>query len=145
MLLSACVDTAPGLVVDARGGSVVVATDGALSVDLRLGVRVGRYALDGRSFITPRVDLFVADQGIAQVNLDRPVDFTGELAPGQSRELVLRGTSPAMAWPRASELCGAEVTLVAQWQAETAPANPADPAIMEFGSVSAVTTDVRCE
>jgi len=145
VLLGACVDTAPGLVVEAREGSVVVAADDALSVDLRLDVRVGRYALDGRSFITPRVDLFVAGEGVARVNLDRPVDFTGELAPGQSRELVLRGTSPAMAWPRVRELCGAEVTLVVQWQAETAPANPADPAIMEFGSVSVVTTDVRCE
>jgi hypothetical protein len=133
------------LVINAREGSVVVAADGALTVDLRLDVRVGQYALDGRSLITPRVDLFVAGDGIAQVNLDRPVGFSGELAPGESRELVLRGTSPAAAWPRARELCGVEVTLLAQWQAETAPADPADPVRMEFGSVSVVTTDVRCE
>jgi len=142
---SGCIDTAPGLVVAARSGSLVVGADGAIAVDLSLGVHVGSHALDGRSFITPRVDLFVAGEGIAQVNLDRPLDFVGELAPGESRDLVLHGSSPAMAWPRALELCGAEVTLLAQWQAETAPADPTDPATMEFGSVSVVTMDVRCE
>lgn len=144
-LTSSCIDTTPGLAVTATSGRVAVAADGALTVDLDVHVHVGKYALAGRSFVLPRVDLFAGGEGLAQVNLDRPVDFVGELATGESRDLTLHGAAPAMAWPRAAELCGAEVTMLAQWQAETAPADPAEPATMEFGSVSVVTMDVRCE
>lgn len=141
-----CIDKTPGLDVQIQSAAIDVMgsdPDAAISVALRLRVHVGTHALDGRSFILPRADLFVAGTPIAQLNLDRPAGFGGTLDQGQTETIDIVGDAPAGAFTAAA-LCGAEVEVVVMWQAETVPDDPLEPSAMEFGTAVAATTDVTC-
>jgi len=148
VLCVACVDTAPGLVVEATSASVRVtgSADGdVVGVDLVLDVRVGKHALAGDDFILPRASLFVDGAPIADVNLDRPEGFVGRLEPGESTTVSIEGESFPGAFPSArGSLCGAAIEVVVDWQAETQTDDPLDPPISQLGSAT-TTASATCD
>ena len=111
-LVVGCVDTELSLVVELQDAAVAIRDEGegdVVRTDLTLFVRVGTYALSGDTFALPRAQVFVGDTLAAQINLDRPADFRGTLAPGESTTVAITGSVPVAAWPDArAVLCGAE-------------------------------------
>ena len=144
---ASCVDTELSLDMQLRSASVTVQADDTVFVDLRADLRVGKHALSGDNFIVSRADLnLVSGEAVAQIVLDLPEGFEGRLEPGESVTLDIMGTSPVGAFPNArSLLCsGAEVQVVAMWQAEEQADDPLDPPIMSFGTAILETDDVTC-
>ncbi len=140
-LLTSCVDTELGLEVVVTSADVIVtgtAEGDALSVDLTLNVRVGTYALAGNDFIVPRAGLFADGDPVGELNLERPADFSGTLAPGESTTVRIMGSAPADAFPAArSALCeGAAIEVLVTWQADTRPDDPTDDPVREMGNAA---------
>ncbi|MAQ14816.1 MAG: hypothetical protein CMN30_08470 [Sandaracinus sp.] len=148
--LFGCIDTAPGLVVELEDAAVAIRDEGAGEVvrtDLSLFVRVGKYALAGDTFMLPRAQVFVGEELAAQVNLERPADFTGTLEPGESTTVAVTGTVSTEAWPGArAAICGAgSVEVLAVWTAESRPDDPTDAPIMQTGNAVVDTSAIACD
>ena len=145
-VLGGCIDTAPGLVVDVRNGAVTVTSDEEVAVSVTMGVRVGKHALDARSFIVPQVGLFVDGAAVAEVNLDRPTDFDGMLDPGDSTTVQLTGRTLPGAFDgvRASLCSASEVELVATWRADVDVDEGSGLPSTEAGTARGTTHAIDC-
>jgi hypothetical protein len=147
--LSGCIDTEPGFAAELERSSVTVERqpDGdVVAVELRVHVRVGRFALDGRDFELSRAQVRVSGAPVAEVVLGRPADFDDTLEPGESRTLTIRGESMAGAFPAARDaLCSAgEAEVVVTWQAVLQTGDPERPMTMELGTFEGTTSAIQC-
>lgn len=140
LLAGSCtVDTELGVDAEIQGASVSVTSDAAgggdvVGAEVRVRFRVGEHADGARTFVANRLELFVGETPVAQIN----VGFSETLSPGEDLTTTVSGESPPGAWPGARDvLCSGapEVTILIRWDDTTAG---------ELGLDDATTTDVSC-
>lgn len=147
---AACIDTEPGFDATLERASVEVrAAEGAdvVGVELRVQVRVGTYALDGRNFRVTRAQINVGGAPVAEVVLNRPDGFDRTLSPGETETYTFVGESNPGAFPNArAVLCGAGTTaqVIVTWDATLETGEPESPTTMELGTFMADTMDITC-
>lgn len=144
LLFCAC-DTELSLAVEIASATAGVSGD-TIEIEVVCDVRVGTYALAGDDFTLPRASIVVDDVPVAEVLLERPEGFNGRLEPGESTQVVTRGTVPLSAFPATREsVCAQSVVEVSvQYQAEQQPDDPLDPPLRAIGSAQGEAT-VRCD
>lgn len=110
---SACtIDTELGIAAEVNSANVSLNTSTSeLFVEAMVRVRVGEFAEGERDFIVPKADVFSGDDFIIDVNLNRPNDFDGTLAPNEDTEFTIRGSVPFT-----GDLeCGDPVNIAIRW------------------------------
>ena len=141
LLAGSCtVDTELGVAADIQGASVSVSEDAAgggdvVGVEVEVRFRVGEHAEGDREFVANRLELFVGESPVAQLN----VGFMETLSPGDDVTTTITGTSTAGAWPDArAQLCGGDtlVTLLINWDDRTTD---------ELGRAQTSTMNVTCD
>lgn len=146
MLAGCTVDTELGVAAEIQSAAITVTGTGeatVVAVSIPTRFRVGEHAEGTRMFIIQRAELMVGETPVAQIGLDYPPGFTGQLAPGDDQTITLTGeTSPGL-FPEASgHLCGgAMVRVLVRWQDVTPGMSPLPG---DFGVTEALTTDVTC-
>lgn len=122
------IDTELGVAVDVTRAEVVASGDAAetvVTVDVDLDIRVGDHAMGERQFVVTRVELFAKGEGgddepLGIVNLDRPSDFDGTLAPGESQTVAFHGeTRPGAFAATRDSLCERDVTALVRYEDRT--------------------------
>ena len=145
VLASCTVDTELGVAAEIQSAAVTVTGTGdatVVAVSIPTRFRVGEHAEATRMFIIQRAELMVGETPVAQMGIDYPPGFTGQLAPGDDQTITLTGETPAGAFPEApGQLCGATVRVLVRWQDVTPGASPLPG---DFGVTEASTTDVTC-
>lgn len=138
------VDTELGVAAQVRGGAVTVTSDDVVRAEAVTEFRVGEHAGGERQFVLGRMELFVEDTPVAQVNPDYPPGFDGRLSPGERQTVTVTGATTPGAFPSARDvLCTAStVRILVRWQDVTPGDAPVDS---EFGIAEGTTEDVTCE
>jgi len=134
------VDTETGVGADVLATDVTFAGTGLeATIALQMTVRfhVGEHVMEARTFIPLRVDLFVGEDIVGTVNLDRPAGFDNTLEPGETESVDFTG-SGFVANATARDLAcdpAALVTILIRWDDMTAD---------EIRMDSITTNDVTC-
>jgi hypothetical protein len=134
------VDTETGVGADVLSTDVSFAgtgIDATIALQMTVRFHVGEHVMDARTFIPLRVDLFVGEQLVGTVNLDRPPGFDNTLEPGESETVDFTG-SGFVANATARDLAcdpASMLTINIRWDDMTAD---------EISMDSITTNDVTC-
>lgn len=144
LLLCAC-DTELSLAVEVTSATAGVRGD-TIEIEVVCDVRVGTYALTGDDFVLPQASIVVDGVPIAEVILERPEGFDGRLEPGESTEVMTRGSIPLSVFPATRDMvCGRDsVEVLVRYEAEQEPDTPLDPPLRATGAASGDAT-VLCD
>ena len=141
------IDTELGVAAEIQSAAITVmavGTDDVISVSIPTRFRVGEHAEGRKMFVIQRAELMVGETPVAQMGIDYPDGFTGQLDPGTDQTVTLTGATPPGAFPDArAQLCGAaSVRVLVRWQDVTPGMTPLPS---EFGVTEATTSDVSCD
>lgn len=147
-LCGACtVDTELGVAAEVQSAAITVTGTGAddvVGVSIPTRFRVGEHAEGRKMFVIQRAELMVGETPVAQVGIDYPDGFTGQLDPGSDQTVTLTGATPPGAFPDArGHLCGAaSVRVLVRWQDVTPGAMPLPG---DYGVAEGETSEVTCD
>lgn len=141
------VDTELGVAAEIQSAAVSVSGTGDTSVvsaSVPTRFRVGEHAEGRRMFVLQRAELTVGGTPAAQMGIDYPAGFTGQLDPGDDQTVTLTGSTMPGAFPDAPGLlCGASpVHVIVRWQDVTPGMMPL---LGDYGLAEVETTDVTCD
>ena len=147
LVVGCTVDTELGVAAEVQGAAITVTgmgMDDVIGVAIPTRFRVGEHAEGRKMFVIQRAELVVGETPVAQIGIDYPDGFTGQLDPGTDQTVTLTGATPPGDFPDArGHLCGAaSVRVLVRWQDVTPGMTPLPG---DFGVAEGETSDVTCD